>query len=200
MCKTLGVFQVLNAQCTACNFVLVGRADAAARAAIVPAVARVAARKEALKERGVDVVFLKELGRKTQNKKSHKELALEFLIKGMKYVKLSKQRLEMIDAIVHVPGLEEGLTLPQIIDESKRILNMQGIVLSKFVFQLYNADVLVQRSGSNDGPLYSRKIVVSPQFGNIPSMEKAYLDRLRFLVISKFPGLSEREIAELMRL
>jgi hypothetical protein len=157
-------------------------------------------RIERSKERGVDVIFLKELGKKTQSKKSHKELAQEFLIKGMKYVKVSKQRLDMIEAVVNAPGLVDGLTLPQIIDETKRVMNMQGIVISKFVFQLYNADVLVQRAGSNDGPLYSRKIVVSPQFGTLESMEKAYLERMRFLVVSKFPSLSDREVQELLRI
>lgn len=157
-------------------------------------------RIERSKERGVDVIFLKELGKNVQGKKSHKDLALEFLIKGMKYVKLSKQRLDMIHAVVNLPGLVEGLTLPQIIEETKRVMNMQGIMISKFVFQLYNADVLVQRAGSNDGPLYSRQIVVSPQFNSLESMEKAYVSRMRFLVISKFPSLSDREIQELMRL
>lgn len=157
-------------------------------------------RIERSKERGVDVIFLKDLGKKTQIKRSHKDLALEFLIKGMKYVKHSKQRLDMLKAIMHVANHPEGLTLPQIIDEAKKLVNMQGILVSKFVFQLYNSDVLLQRAGSNDGPLYSRKIVVSPQFGTIEAMEKAYVERMRFLVISKFPSLSDRELQELMRL
>ena len=152
------------------------------------------------KERGVDVVYLKELGKKTQSKRPHKEMALEFLIKGMKYVKQSKQRIDMMKAIVNVTGNPDGLTLPQIIEETRKIVNIQGIMVSKFVFQLYNGDVLMQRTGSNDGPLYSRKIVVSPQFSSLESMEKAYIDRMRFLVISKFPSLSDREIGELMRL
>jgi predicted transcriptional regulator len=157
-------------------------------------------RIERSKERGVDVIFLKELGKKTQSKRSHKELALEFLVKGMKYVKHSKQRMDMINAIVKVADNPEGFTLPQIIDETKRTVNLQGIMVSKFVFQLYNADVLVQRTGNDDGPLYSRKIGVSPQFNNLESMEKAYLNRMRFLVVSKFPSLTDREIVELMRI
>ncbi len=157
-------------------------------------------RIERSKERGVDVIFLKELGKSKQSKRSHKELALEFLTKGMKYVKSAKHRADLINAIAKGLSTTEGLTLPQIVDETKRLLNMQGIVVSTFVFQLYNAEVLVQRSGSNDGPLYSRKIVVSPKFGGLESMEKAYLARMQFLVASKFPSLSDREIAELMRL
>jgi uncharacterized LabA/DUF88 family protein len=156
-------------------------------------------RIERSKERGVDVIFLKELGKKTQSKRSHKDLALEFLVKGMKYVKHSKQRMDMLNAIIKVVDNPEGLTLPQIIDETKRLVNMQGIMVSKFVFQLYNADVLLQRPGSDDGPLYSRLIRVSPQFSSIESMEKAYINRMRFLVISKFPSLSDQELLELMR-
>jgi hypothetical protein len=106
----------------------------------------------------------------------------------------------MINAIVKVADNPEGFTLPQIIDETKRTVNLQGIMVSKFVFQLYNADVLVQRTGNDDGPLYSRKIGVSPQFNNLESMEKAYLNRMRFLVVSKFPSLTDREIVELMRI
>jgi uncharacterized LabA/DUF88 family protein len=152
---------------------------------------------ERSKERGVDVVFLKELGKK-HGKKSAKALAVEFLTKGMKFVKQSKQRREMINAIMTAPQLVEGMTLPEIIDIAKRVTTLQGIVVNKFVFQLYNADVLVQRKGPNDGPLFSRKIVASPKFPNTDAVEKTYMERMQFLVASKFPSMKDKEIQELM--
>jgi hypothetical protein len=154
-------------------------------------------RIERSKERGVDVVFLKELSKK-HDKKSAKALASEFLTKGMKFVKQSKQRREMINAIMTSPQLIEGLTLPEIIDIAKKVTSLQGIVVNKFVFQLYNADVLVQRKGPNDGPLFSRKIVASPKFPNTDAVEKTYMERMQFLVASKFPSMKDKEIQELM--
>jgi uncharacterized LabA/DUF88 family protein len=149
------------------------------------------------KERGVDVIYLKPLGKKA-SKRSTKSLAVEFLTKGMKYVKQSKQRRSMINAVMSDPGLVEGLTLPEIIDLAKTAANVQGIIANKFVFQLYNADVLVQRKGPNDGPLFNRKIVASGKYPDTDAVEKAYLHRMQFLVASKFPSLSEKEIQELM--
>lgn len=154
-------------------------------------------RIERSKERGVDVVYLKELDKK-KGKKSPKAAAVDFLSRGMKYVKNSKQRREIINAIMTAPTLEEGLTLPEIIDLGKRATNLQGIIVNKFVFQLYNTGILVQRKGSNDGPLFNRKIVSSEQYPNTDSVEKAYLERMHFLVASKFPSLSDKVITELM--
>jgi uncharacterized LabA/DUF88 family protein len=155
-------------------------------------------RIERSKERGVDVVHLKPLGKK-QGKRSINALAVEFLTKGMKFVKQSKQRRSMINAIMSHGGLaEEGLTLPEIIEIAKNATNAQGMTANKFVFQLYNADVLAQRKGPNEGPLFSRKIVASGKFADTDAVEKAYLHRMQFLVASKFPSLSEKEIHELL--
>ncbi|MFM2375047.1 MAG: hypothetical protein RLZZ165_144 [Bacteroidota bacterium] len=154
-------------------------------------------RIERSKERGVDVVYLKELGKK-HGKKSPKVLAMEFLSKGMKFVKNSRHRREMIHAVMTSPSIMEGLTLPEIIEIAKKVTTLQGIVVNKFIFQLYNADVFVQRKGNNDGPLFNRKIVSSGNFPNTEAVEQAYLRRMHFLVASKFPSLSDKEIQELM--
>ncbi|MFN8395200.1 MAG: NYN domain-containing protein [Bacteroidia bacterium] len=149
------------------------------------------------KDRGVDVVFLKALDKK-QSKKPVKSLAVEFLSRGMKFVKQSKQRREMINAVMLTPEINDGLTLPEIIDIAKKVSNLAPIVVNKYIFQLYNAGVLEVMKGSNDGPLFSRKMIPSGQFQNTDSVERAYLERMRFLVASKFPSLSDKEVAELM--
>lgn len=149
------------------------------------------------KDRGVDVVFLKAIEKK-QSKKPVMSLAVEFLSRGMKFVKQSKARREMINAVMLTPELSEGLTIPEIIDIAKKVSTLQPIVINKFVFQLYNAGVLEQVKGNNDGPLFNRKMTASDQYLNTDAVERAYMERMRFLVASKFPSLSDKEVAELM--
>jgi hypothetical protein len=153
------------------------------------------------KDKGVDVVFLKDLGRgrnKPQSKSSPKTKVTNFIATTLRFLRNVKQRKDIIRCIMTDPGFGKGLTIPEIVDNTKKEFKLPGDAINKFVLQLYNAGVLIQEKSSPNGPLYSRLMVPSDDFSNDEAVDKAYIDRMRYLISAKFPTLSQEEISTML--
>lgn len=154
-------------------------------------------RIERSKEKGVDVVYLKALER-SKGRKTPKALAADFLSKSIRLIKPRKKRLEIIQSILKLKELKAGMTLPEIIEMTRKSQKLDPVQTNRFVFQLYNAGVLVQGSKDSEGPLDSRNMVLSKNFDNSEKADSAFLERVRFLLSSRFPAISNSEILSLL--
>ncbi len=154
-------------------------------------------RIERSKDKGVDVVYFKALER-SKGRKSAKAMAGDFLTKSIRFIKPKKKRLEILQSIIKLRALKNGITLPEIIEKTRKSQKLDPVQTNRFVFQLYNAGVLVQATNNSEGPLDSRKMVLSPNFENSEKADSAFLERVRFLLSSRFPAISNKEILSLL--
>lgn len=154
-------------------------------------------RIERSKDKGVDVVFLKPLER-SKGRKNTKSMAGDFLAKSIRIIKPRRKRLDIIASILKMKELKDGITLPEIIERTRKGQKMDAVQANRFVFQLYNAGVLVQGNNDSEGPLDNRKMFVSRHHDTAEKADLAFLERIRFLLSSRFPSISNSEITNLM--
>lgn len=156
-------------------------------------------RIEVDKEKDTTTIFFTEGEGKQPSGRSADKKAKEFL-SAIKYIDTYEDRIQIAKSLLKASRNKEGNTLNEMIAHLGKDIKVPKLTANRYVYQLNNAGLFREVAGSEDVPLNRRKLRLAFKYRTPEAIESAYIDRIRYLLPSRFPELDEDQIKELMKL
>lgn len=143
--------------------------------------------------------FAEPQGNQQVRSRSADKRAKEFLA-AIKYVDSYEKRMGIAKSLLKANRNKEGNTLNELISHLGSDIKVPKLVANRFVYQLNNTGLFREVGGAEDAPLNRRKLRLAFKYRTPEAIESAYIDRVRYLLPSRFPELDEGQIKDLMKL
>ena len=138
--------------------------------------------------------------RDEMTEKNINDEAKRFLVKNLKYLEKSTDRIEISKLLISIFHEKKEISMHDMIEEIySKAKGMTKINIRKFINTLFIGDAFVSERDKATGSLLTRPFKLDQSIQNPETLEQKYKKRILEILKNRFPDLNEETLEEMLK-